>query len=456
MTDTSATSEQTARVPTTVKTAAARNLTSAQRLAACYDQVVRTICQHGVRLPQLETLLLRREAPAEKPGHLNSADPGLEAVESFVASTNTPEPEAAECDGDVSRKQRAEREQFWLRREVHLQGRWRRVGAWTSLSPGWLARRQSVCAELVESRARALARANVDRRLIDAFLDEVIGYAQDLRLGADDWAVAEVEGRFDVSLPILRKVGALLAQTRDTIRHERSIMVQQNRSLVAGIARRFAGQGMLLEDLIQEGTLGLLRAIDKFDPARGFQFSTYAIWWIRQGVSRALLDQGRSVRVPVHLKEQTTRLRNVEARLAHRLGRTPTRAELGAEVGLSETKVQHLQQQLLADVSLQRPLYGDGEGELGDNLVDEHAQQPFVALEVERLGEHLSLALAQLDSRSRFVVTAHLGLDGRTPLTLDSISQQLGISRERVRQIEREALLRLRKSAQETHLTEYV
>src|SRR5690606_5801351 len=142
--------------------------------------------------------------------------------------------------------------------------------------------------------------------------------------------------RFDVPLSALQDVGLQLVELREAIRHERAMMVQHNRSLVAGIARRFAGQGMLLEDLVQEGTLGLLRAIDKFDPARGFQFSTYAIWSSRQGVSRALPEQGRGVRVPVHLKEQATRLRNVEARLAHRLARSPTRAELGAEVGLSE------------------------------------------------------------------------------------------------------------------------
>lgn len=443
MSDSTAMSEQQAkRAPSGAKSAASRNLASAERLAGFYEEVILTVCQHGVRIPQLETLLTRRDACA--PNILTSPE-DVESADGII-----------DDDAADVRKRNTEREQHWLRRELNLRARWRRVGGWMSPNTGWLGRRQELCGRLADCRARAIKYANVDRRLIDAFLDDVIEHSQVVPVEAEDWGLDEVEARYDTALPRLQNVCSRLAVLRDSIRYERSMMVQHNRSLVAGIARRFAGQGMLLEDLVQEGTLGLLRAIDKFDPGRGFQFSTYAIWWIRQGVSRAVLEQGRSVRVPVHLKEQTTRLRNVEARLAHRLGRSPTRAELGVEVGLSEAKVQHLQQQLLADVSLQRPLYGDGDGELGDNLVDEGALQPFTALDSEGLSEHLTLALAQLDSRSRYVVTAHLGLNGQTPLTLDGISQRLGISRERVRQIEREALTRLRKSAQETHLTEYV
>jgi RNA polymerase nonessential primary-like sigma factor len=444
MSDTIAMSEQSKRTPSVAKSAAARNLASAERLATSYEQALRIACHHGMRLPQLETLLERHDATRD------ASNSGLVADEHDVAG------DALESEVVDVRKRNAERERYWLRRELNLRARWRRVGGGTSPGTGWLARRQALCGQLAECRVRAIQSANVDRRLIDAFLDEAIERSDAAIAQVDEWMLAEVEAQFDVALPLLQKACSQLTEVRQAIKHERSLMVQHNRSLVAGIARRFVGQGMLLDDLIQEGTLGLLRAIDKFDPARGFQFSTYAIWWIRQGVSRSVLEQGRSVRVPVHLKEQTTRLRNVESRLAHKLGRTPTRAEIGAEVGLSESKVQHLQQQLLADVSLQRPLYGDGEGELGDNLIDEHALQPFIALDVEGLSEHLALALAQLDARSRFVVTAHLGLNGQTPVTLDGISQQLGISRERVRQIEREALTRLRKSAQETHLAEYV
>jgi len=393
-------------------------------------------------VPQLEALL------ADHTSRVGSAESDDGTSTDSELSEVTPAGEA--------RRKNLERERFWLTRETNLRTRWRRVSSWAASGAVWRGRRHAVSGKLAACRVRAIKNANVDRRLIDAFVDEVIGCAWALDTQDNEWTEPDLESRFDVPLSALQDVGLQLVELREAIRHERAMMVQHNRSLVAGIARRFAGQGMLLEDLVQEGTLGLLRAIDKFDPARGFQFSTYAIWWIRQGVSRALLEQGRSVRVPVHLKEQATRLRNVEARLAHRLGRSPTRAELGAEVGLSEAKVQHLQQQLLADVSLQRPLHGDGDTELGDNLVDEGALHPFVALDVEGLSEHLEAALSQLDARSRYVVTAHLGLNGQAPLTLDGISQQLGISRERVRQIERVALSRLRKSAHETHLAEYV
>lgn len=448
MSDSVAVSEQAKRTPSAAKGAAARNLASAQRLSACYEQALRVACQHGLRMPQLETLSKSRDASHALAAHASaSGSKSEEELESI---------ESADADATEVRRRNAEREQHWLRRELNLRNRWRRVGSWTSPEAGWLSRRQELCARLAECRLQAIKSASVDRRVIDSFLDDVIERCSAASVAQDDWILPEVEAEFDIGLPLLQKACTQLEELRFQIRTERSSMVQHNRSLVAGIARRFVGQGMLLDDLVQEGTLGLLRAIDKFDPARGFQFSTYAIWWIRQGVSRAVLEQGRSVRVPVHLKEQTTRLRNIEARMAHQLGRSPTRAELGAEAGLSEAKVQHLQQQLLADVSLQRPLYGDGEGELGDNLVDEHALTPFTELDVEGLSEHMALALSQLDARSRFVVTAHLGLYGQTPLTLDGISQQLGISRERVRQIEREALLRLRKSAQETHLAEYM
>jgi RNA polymerase sigma factor (sigma-70 family) len=455
MSDSVAMSEQVKRPSSVAKSAAARNIASAKQLTSCYDEALRVACLHGMRLPQLETLLRRSDVPAKA---ATEASPPLSQTSGLELNTEERSQDVDDSDDDFgdARRRNAEREQYWLRRDANLRTRWRRVGAWTSPGPGWLGRRHALCSRIAECRVRAIKNANVDRRLVDAFLDDAIEGCHAGTLGADEWTLNEVEAQFDLALPHLQKVCAELAQLRQAIREERALMVQHNRSLVAGIARRFVGQGMLLDDLIQEGTLGLLRAIDKFDPSRGFQFSTYAIWWIRQGVSRAVLEQGRSVRVPVHLKEQTTRLRNVEARLAHRLGRAPTRAEIGAEVGLPESKVQHLQQQLLADVSLQRPLYGDGDGELGDNLVDEHAMQPFAALDFEGLSEHMALALAQLDPRSRFVVTAHLGLYGHTPLTLEGISQQLGISRERVRQIEREALTRLRKSAQETHLAEYV
>lgn len=452
------------------RTVAANNLAVAERLVTCYDHVLRVACQHGLRLPQVEALLTPHQRATTS--RVGSDDVSTEVnvdASSLVTDGLDVEGDACEIEADSARSSTSASARHWLEREQNLRRRWRRIGAWSLAANGWSARRQALFTRLADCRVAALKHANLDRRVLDAFLDEVVeigqlagtvspdGTAALPHIGSvDPWRDQDWEQRFDVALPMLQRLSAQFAVLRDAIRHERSLMVSQNRSLVVGIARRFAGKGMPVDDLVQEGTLGLLRAIDKFDPARGFQFSTYAIWWIRQGISRAVLDQGRSVRVPVHLKEQTTRLKNAEGRLTHRIGRAPTRAELAVEVGLSEAKVQHLQQQLLNDVSLQRPLHNDGDGELGDNLADERALVPFHALDTTRLSEHLASALTRLDGRSRFVVTAHLGLAGQPPQTLDRISQQLGISRERVRQIEREALQRLRAAATETHLAEYV
>lgn len=436
-------SSRAKRAPVAAKSAAALNLAAAERLAACYVRVFELTTLHGMRIPNVEASLTPNVAVnAASAGEANDVGATFEA-------TGTPDVSSPkERDDDVQAR-------HWLTREQNLRLRWKRVNEWALSGVAWNRRRQAVAAKLADCRAAALCRANIDRRLVDAFVDEVIqncAMVVNGELNRDD-----VETRFDVPVATLLVVAETLEAERALIRYERGIMVQQNRSLVAGIARRFAGQGIQVDDLIQEGTLGLLRAIDKFDPARGFQFSTYAIWWIRQGISRAVLDQGRSVRIPVHMKEQSTRIRNVEGRLSHRLGRIPSQAEIAADAGISEAKVQHLQQQRRPDVSLQRPLGNDSDGgEFGDTLEDDEALRAFTTVEFGRLEEHLSHALAKLDARSQFVVRAHMGIGGQPSLTLDGISQRLGISRERVRQIEREALMRLRRSAEETHLIEYV
>lgn len=439
------TSSRVQRAPVAAKSAAARNLAAAERLAACYVRVFEIAAHHGMRIPSVEATLTPValvDAESVDAVEANDADATFEA-------TGTPDVSSSKERHDNVRAR------HWLTREQNLRRRWKRINEWALSGMAWNRRRQAVAAKLAGCRSVALCRANVDRRLVDAFVDEVIQSHSMIVSG--ELNREEVEPRFDVPVGTLLVVAEAFEAQRALIRYERGIMVQQNRSLVAGIARRFAGQGIQVDDLIQEGTLGLLRAIDKFDPSRGFQFSTYAIWWIRQGISRAVLDQGRSVRIPVHMKEQSTRIRNVEGRLSHRLGRVPSQAEIAADAGLSEAKVQHLQQQLRPDVSLQRPLGNDSDGgEFGDTLEDDEALRAFTTIEFGRLEEHLSHALAKLDARSQFVVRAHMGLGGQPSLTLDGISQRLGISRERVRQIEREALMRLRRSAEETHLIEYV
>ena len=223
-------------------------------------------------------------------------------------------------------------------------------------------------------------------------------------------------------------------------------LIESNLRLVMSITRNYTKAGVPLLDLIQEGNLGLIRAVEKFDYRLGFKLSTYATWWIRQAITRALADQGRTIRVPVHVTDQVRRVLRERRLLAQKLNREPTILELSAESGFTPERVTNLLELVEEPISLETPV-GDGESLYGDLIEDTTSAQPDAATAIELGHEELKVALSRLDERLARVLTFRFGLDGEKPKTLEEVGELLGITRERVRQLETRALRELRHSA---------
>jgi len=223
-------------------------------------------------------------------------------------------------------------------------------------------------------------------------------------------------------------------------------LIESNLRLVMSITRRYTRAGVPLLDLIQEGNLGLIRAVEKFDYRLGFKLSTYATWWIRQSITRALADQGRTIRLPVHVADQVRRVSRARRQLGQKLNRAPTTPEIAAEAGFTPERVEELFELVAEPVSLETPI-GDGESLYADLIEDEASALPDrVSADLARSVE-LGEALSALEPRLAFVVTRRFGLDGETPQTLEELGAELGVTRERVRQIETRALKELRQAA---------
>ena len=228
-------------------------------------------------------------------------------------------------------------------------------------------------------------------------------------------------------------------------------LIECNLRLVMSITRHYTKAGVPLLDLIQEGNLGLIRAVEKFDYKMGFKLSTYATWWIRQSITRALADQGRTIRLPVHVAEQVRRLMRSRRVLAQKLNRDPTVAELAAESGFPEKRVQELLDLVEDPVSLETPV-GDGESLYGDLIEDLNVKAPHATTAEKLRSTELAEALQRLNPRMRHVLQRRFGLDGRPSETLEEVGAGLGITRERVRQLESRALRELRTVAPDLEL----
>lgn len=228
----------------------------------------------------------------------------------------------------------------------------------------------------------------------------------------------------------------------------RSRMIRSNLRLVVKIAHDYANLGLPLLDLISEGNIGLMKAVERFDPAKGGKLSTYAAWWIKQSIKRALANQSKTIRLPVHLVDKISKMRRVSLQMSEELGREPTDDELAEEVGLSLAKVSHLKTVAIRPASLDAPISDDDNTAFGEIVGDEEALTPFEMLSDKNMRDELDSLLEVLDERERKIIFSRFGLDGGKPRTLEEVGKKFGVTRERIRQLQNIAISKLRRALQ--------
>jgi RNA polymerase primary sigma factor len=226
----------------------------------------------------------------------------------------------------------------------------------------------------------------------------------------------------------------------------RALMIKANLRLVVKIAHDYAHFGLPLLDLISEGNIGLVKAVERFDPAKGGKLSTYGAWWIKQSIKRAMANQSKTIRLPVHLVDKISKVRRVAVKMSEELGREPTDEELAEEIGISSVKVSQLKRVSIRPASLDAPMSDDDSTEFGEIVGDEDAQTPFELLRDKNLRDQVGELLDVLDDREREIIFQRFGLDGGNPRTLEVIGKKFGVTRERIRQLQNVALDKLRRA----------